>query len=141
LDYAAGRQNNATETKMRRIHWLLTSQGKQISYADTIAAFRVLQDLEAGQLVLGRRGSHSRFVWSVEMVSLGKAAAGNPNEIQPIPEENLDQEGAEDTDTVSHSYNLRLHSPVTFELPEDLTKGEAERLATFIRTLPIEETE
>jgi hypothetical protein len=40
---------------------------------------------------------------------------------------------------LSHTYNLRVDLPVTIDLPTDLTRNEAERLASFIRTLPIEE--
>jgi hypothetical protein len=35
-------------------------------------------------------------------------------------------------------YNLRVDLPVTIDLPTDLTRNEAERLASFIRILPIE---
>jgi hypothetical protein len=36
-------------------------------------------------------------------------------------------------------HNLRADLPVMTDLPTDITKNEAERLASFIRTLPIEE--
>ena len=36
-----------------------------------------------------------------------------------------------------HIFNLRVDLPVEFSLPNDLTYKEAERLAAFIKTLPI----
>jgi hypothetical protein len=37
---------------------------------------------------------------------------------------------------ISHRYQLRPQSAVTINLPADLTKTEAERLAAFIQSLP-----
>jgi len=70
------------------------------------------------------------------MVSAGRAAAGEPQEIEQIPEEQVEQHLG--VDMLSHTFYLRADTPVTFELPVDLTKQEAERIAAFIKTLPIE---
>ena len=40
---------------------------------------------------------------------------------------------------IRHSFNLRLGNVVTFTLPADLTKREADRLAAFIQTLPLDD--
>jgi transcriptional regulator with XRE-family HTH domain len=42
------------------------------------------------------------------------------------------------TRSIRHTFHLRLGMPVTFDLPGDLTKAEAERLARFIRSLPFQ---
>jgi transcriptional regulator with XRE-family HTH domain len=42
------------------------------------------------------------------------------------------------TRSIRHTFHLRLGMPVTFDLPSDLTKAEAERLARFIRSLPFQ---
>jgi transcriptional regulator with XRE-family HTH domain len=42
------------------------------------------------------------------------------------------------TRAIRHTFHLRLGMPVTFDLPGDLTKAEAERLARFIRSLPFQ---
>jgi len=42
------------------------------------------------------------------------------------------------TRSIRHSFHLRLGMPVIFDLPADLTKAEAERLARFIRSLPFQ---
>jgi transcriptional regulator with XRE-family HTH domain len=38
---------------------------------------------------------------------------------------------------IRHSFRLRPNGEAIFELPPDLTNGEAERLASFIRSLPL----
>jgi len=136
LDHAARRHRNQTETKVDRILSIFWSQGHDISRGQVIDAFRQLEDAGLGQFAAGRHGWPSRFVWSVGMVSAGRAAAGEPQEIEQIPEEQVEQHLG--VDMLSHTFYLRADTPVTFELPVDLTKQEAERIAAFIKTLPIE---
>jgi hypothetical protein len=138
LDHAAKRQRNQGETKVERIqHVLRDHEGHDVSRGDIIDAFRKLDELGVGQFITGRRGWSSRFVWSAGMVSVGRAAAGEQSEVEQIPEETGN--GGENDNLLSHTYNLRVDLPVTIDLPTDLTRDEAERLANFIRTLPIEE--
>jgi len=136
LDQAARRRRNQTETKVDRILSLLKEEGHEISRGDIIDAFRSLEDLAAGQFVTGRRGWPSRFVWSVGMVSVGKAAAGEPQDIEQIPAEEMEEPAS--ADMLAHPFNLRMDLQVTLELPADLSRAEADRLANFVRTLPIE---
>jgi hypothetical protein len=65
------------------------------------------------------------------------AARGETQEIESVPEESEQEEVVEDM--LSHAYNLRTNLQVTFDLPADLSASEADRLAAFIKTLPIEE--
>jgi hypothetical protein len=136
LDEAARRQRSQSETKVDRIISLLAAQGHEISRGDIIGAFRSLEDLGAGQFMTGRRGLPSRFVWSVGMVSVGKAAAGEPQDIEEIPAEELEE--AASSDVLVHSFHLRTNLQITLELPADLSGAEADRLANFVKTLPIE---
>ena len=41
-------------------------------------------------------------------------------------------------DLLSHSYHLRPGLEVELQLPTDLTKDEAKRLASFLESLPFE---
>jgi len=41
--------------------------------------------------------------------------------------------------SIRHSFHLRSNVSVFFDLPEDLTRSEADRLAGFIRSLPFQE--
>jgi len=115
---------------------ILWSEGHDVSRGQVIDAFRRLEDLAAGQFVAGRRGWPSRFVWSVGMVSVGKTAAGEAEEIEQLPEEQVEEETGREL--LAHTFHLRTDLQVTFELPPDLTPNEADRLASFIKTLPIE---
>jgi hypothetical protein len=71
LDHAAGRKNNQAETKVSRILVILRREGHDASRPAVIQAFRCLEELGCGQFVTGRHGWESRFVWAVEMISLG----------------------------------------------------------------------
>src|ERR1700747_3737824 len=124
LDQAARRQRNQSETKVDRIIALLAAQGHDVSRGEVIESFRRLEDLGAGQFVSGRHGWPSRFVWSVGMVSVGKAAAGEPQEIESISPENVEEEIG--SVVLSHSFYLRADTLVTVDLLVDLTKGEGE---------------
>lgn len=136
LDHAARRHRNQAETKVDRILSILWSEGHDISRGQVIDAFKRLEELGAGQFVAGRRGWPSRFVWSVGMVSVGKAAAGEAQEIEQLAEEQAEDEPG--GDLLAHTFHLRADLQVALELPPDLTRNEADRLAAFIKTLPID---
>ena len=57
----------------------------------------------------------------------GPAAASQAADTGPTPGD------------VVHSFNLRAGKAVTFTLPVDLTQREADRLAAFIQTLPLDD--
>lgn len=75
-------------------------------------------------------------MWSVGLVAVGRAAAGEPQVIQDIAAEQSESELR--SENLKHIFHLRPEVQVAFELPLDLSSGEAERLADFIRTLPFE---
>ena len=137
FDHMASRQRNQSETKVERIMVLLNAAGNAISRGDVINLFRQLQDAGCGQFVAGRHGWPSRFVWDVESMGAAKAGVGEEQEVQSIaPDETSEKESA---DKISHVFNLRPDLQATFELPLDLTEKEAERLATFLKSLPMED--
>lgn len=132
LDHAAQRTYDQKETKVDTALTNLNSNGPQFSRQDVVELFRRMEGLGGGKFITGRRGQESRFVWEVSLRSAGKAAAG----------ETLSVEEIDDTEAVSrslqHSYYLRSDRPITVDLPMDLTTKEAERLAAFIKSLPLE---
>jgi hypothetical protein len=69
------------------------------------------------------------------MISVGKAAAGEQEVVQEIPETLVESEG--EGESLEHTYHLRPETSVTITLPIDLTTQKAERLAAFIKTLPM----
>jgi hypothetical protein len=109
--------------------------------AEIVALMKALEDVGVGKFVHGRSGHPSRFEWSTSLKSVGQAAVGEAVELEDIEGEleDDDQTEEEEVETVEHSFKLRPELDIALVLPEDLTVREAERLATFIRSLPFEE--
>ncbi|MBI5385398.1 MAG: restriction endonuclease [Verrucomicrobia bacterium] len=81
LDHCANRTKNQTETKVDRVLLLLSQEGHAVRREDLIEVFRKLEVLGYGNFKLGRKGRQTRFIWSFEMVSVGReAAAERPKE-------------------------------------------------------------
>jgi hypothetical protein len=133
-DEMASRDRNQNETKMERMLLLLSrSCDEEVRKSELISAFRLLEDAGCGQYVEGRRGWPSRFVWSVRSLDVADAARG-----QRSLEPTTDGGAEEEADMIEHTFALRPDLAVSFELPDDLTKAEAARLAAFLGTLPFE---
>lgn len=136
LDGMAGRARNQSETKIERTQERLKMGGNDINRSQIVQLFRQLQDVGCGHFVIGRWGWSSRFVWDVGSLAAARAASGEEQEIEPI--DMVDEQTGE-VDELEHIFNLRSDYKVSLPLPLDLTQSEAERLAGFIRTLPMEE--
>lgn len=138
-DEMARRERNQTETKLARILGRLSNNGSEIRKNAAIAAFRKLESCGCGQYVEGRRGWPSRFVWSVGSLSACQIAQGANAIVEALPELNTDEEIAAEVDTITHSHRLRDDFSVELQLPSDLTQREAQRLGSFIASLPIDD--
>jgi len=96
FEHARSRGRDQSETKVDRIRYLLKVAGNDFSRREIIDLFRKLEDQGWGRFVEGRRGWASRFVWSAEMTSLGRVAAGDSQDIEHIStEEDAQQNGDE----------------------------------------------
>lgn len=135
LDHAAQRERDWSETSVDRALTILNEQNVEATRGDVVALFRQLEQLGCGQFVVGRRGRPSRIVWSASIVSVGRAAVGEEQVVAELPP-TVSPPGGE---SLTHIFHLRLDVEVTIDLPADLTPHEAERLAAFIRTLPMGE--
>ncbi len=139
-DELASRQRRQQKTKLRRMLSLLeqTTDNPPKKH-QLIAAFRVLEDLGVGKYVEGRHGHPSRFEWSVNTLEACRAAQGE--EVEAMQFEVDDADGTEDHEEniLDHYFNLRADYQLELQLPIDLSKEEAERLATFVRSLPLED--
>ena len=91
LDLAARRERDRSETKVDSIWRLLGGEGQAFERREIIALFRQLEKAGCGQFVEGRRGWPSRFVWSVGLTGVGRAAAGDA---QPIAQILSDESGS-----------------------------------------------
>src|SRR5262249_9409387 len=87
LSHAARRERDQSETKGDSALLVLRSEGFHFRRRDMIDLFRKLEELGCGRFVEGRYGWPSRFVWSVGLRSVAKAAAGGPSSIEQIPTE------------------------------------------------------
>lgn len=137
LDHAAQRERDWSETTVDRTLGILKELEIEATRADVVAIFQRLEELGCGKFIMGRRGKPSRIAWSASIVSVGRAAVGEQQMVTEIPE--TPAEESEIEELLNHSYHLRSSTVVVFELPADLTPHEAERLAGFIQTLPMEQ--
>jgi hypothetical protein len=137
LDHAAQRERGRAETSVERTQGILKEHDHEVSRGDIVDLYQALEKLNCGKFIPGRRGRPSRFAWTESIVSVGKAAAGEPEVISSAPEPAA--AAVEVSETLTHAYHLRPDTQVTIELPTDLSLQEAERLAAFIKTLPMEQ--
>jgi hypothetical protein len=146
-DALGNRQNNQLETKLKSLFASLNANNTTVQQWKLIRAFRELEKLGCGQYVEGRHGHPSRFVWNPEFGSLSicRAAFGESLVSTETDAENPDlgtfDRGTDEKNSqlLSHYFNLRADYEIEFTLPIDLTKTEAERLAAFVRSLPLED--
>ena len=136
LDHFASRERNWTSTAVDRLMQNVGREGKAISRGEAIEVLKKLADLGCGSFVVGRRGRPSRFEWSVGMVGVGKAAAGESVEIEEVSQDDPNEETSEQS--FPHRFQLRPDFLVEVSLPGNLTNAEASRLADYIRTLPFD---
>jgi hypothetical protein len=136
LEWLTRRKRNAAVTTVDQ--GMVWAKGTR---TEVIDLFKRLADLQLGTFVNGRRGAQSRFKWAVRLTDVGKAYAGEIDEIESVDEEDLEEEiySLGDDETIEHEYTLRPDVKVTLSLPGDLTRREAKRLADFINTLPFDE--
>jgi hypothetical protein len=143
--WAASRVNDRTETTLDRLEVVL-----QTGRRDVVALARSLDEIGCGKFIEGRRGAHSRIQWHYSLRSLGLVAIGTKDAVEDVDAELAADEsnraGGEESGTapeaggegIRHQFTLRPDVRVEFLLPKDLTSREAERLASFIHSLPFE---
>lgn len=102
FDWLAGRKRDASETSVDRIAYKL-----DIHRGEAVAMVKRLAEEDCGEFIVGRRGQQSRFRWAYSCISLGKAAAGEDEELE-APEDPV----AEDQDEEVISEGLTV-GPLT----------------------------
>ena len=138
-DHMAARERNQNETKLHRMLRHLTNDGVDLKRSELIAAFHALEDAGCGQYVEGRHGWRSRFVWEVKTLDVSAAAKGQQTLERDVSSDDAVDQPDEDVELIEHSFVLRPDLTVSVELPADLTKSEASRLAAFLQALPFED--
>ena len=94
FDHARLRQRDRSETKVKGVLKILRRDGYDCSRQQIVELFRKLEEFGCGQFVVGRHGWPSRFVWSVGLKSMGTAAAGGPDQLSRISEEDSTDDAA-----------------------------------------------
>jgi hypothetical protein len=113
FDSLALRQNDARWTSIERICKLLG-----VSRGDAVAIARRLEEAKCGEFIVGRRGQKSRFSWAYSCISLGKAAAGELNELETADNPMADGEDDEDAQNVSTPGTRQAQAPLRLTIPE-----------------------
>jgi hypothetical protein len=139
LDHCAERKNNQRESKIHNVMKIVREAGHEVSRSKIVALFKNLQSCGCGEMVLGRWQYPTRFVWNCAMTSVGRAVAGEEQQIEEFPPES--EESEETVELLVHTFHLRPKLQVELELPKDLTGEEAERLALYMKTLPFDSEE
>jgi hypothetical protein len=135
LKHFASRERNRGLITVETLQAKLNQGEQRFQKGEIIGFFKSLEELKCGRFIAGRRGHSSRFQWneSTGMATIGKIAAGDVNPTKELDDLN----DLEDT-ALTHSYNLRPNFIINLELPKNITHTEANRLASFIKTLPFE---
>lgn len=139
LDHFASRNYNQKETRVERVLQLAADGGGEVSRTDVIDVLKTLAELGCGQFLVGRRGRPTRIAWTTDMVTVGKLATGEvAHESAGVSSPAESDETEQWAEFMGHTFHLRPDFEIELELPVDLTKSEAERLALFVRSLPFD---
>lgn len=102
-----------------------------ISASDAKELIDGIRELKLAEFIVGRKSFPSRLRWLYTLPSIAKTANGTATAPTAIASSVFSQRNI-----IKHSFRLRPEEVVTFDLPEDLTLAEADRLSKFILTLP-----
>lgn len=138
FDLFSQRQKDANFNTAERVAY-----SAEVPYSEVVRVFRELAEIGCGRFISGRKGYKTRIEWSYKIRSLAAAAKGDASTVDELDSEDVDAEdefdlSEVDHDLLSHPFQLRADLAIELRLPSDLSSREAERLATFIRSLPFE---
>lgn len=129
-----------------------TKHSESTYRSEVVQFLQRLQQYGAGTFTIGRREQKSRFsifpgVKEVLRSRIGKLTTQDTREsrylwpgekaIKPEMPVERSRTSPDTEELVGHSFVLRRGCKVEFALPVDLTEQEADRLAHFIKTLPL----
>lgn len=145
FDALARRKNDTSVTKVDRILELIIKSGVSATRQEIVQLMKRLGEeaLGLGRFVAGRHNSPSRFIWSTSALAVARAATGEAEELNVSTPPADSPLGADDggdpdeEDLLEHQFHLRSDFSARIRLPVDLTPQEADRLAAFIKTLPL----
>jgi hypothetical protein len=122
-------------TTVEGLRDVLAAAGSACSRRDVIAVFKKLQQMGVGFFIVGRRTQPSRFAAAanLSLADIGRGARGQKApDRAPGPAPADSRPGG----VITHRFVLRPDFLLNVELPSDLTRTEATRVAEFIKALP-----
>ncbi len=136
-----GMVNTSLEISIEELHTALNGELGNVAKSQVLSLMRELEGHGFGELLLGRRGSKTRFRWKSgprELLAKEGFGAG-PVNASPTEDaaETSTPPDAGSAVLVTHRFRLRRGLDVELNLPEDMRSEEADRLANFVRTLPL----
>lgn len=136
-----GMVNTYPEINVEELHTALSRELGNVAKSQVLSLLRVLEEQGLGELLLGRRGSKTRFRWQSDPREL---LAKEGFRVEPLSACVMDDAMGPSTSSdagsallVAHRFRLRRGLDVELNLPEDMRPEEADRLASFVRTLPL----
>jgi len=140
FDHLASRSTNARVLKAETVITYASSAGYEPRRYEAVNFLKALARAGYGRFVVGRGKQPTRVELSCDIREVARAArdessrdeTGATDLVAPAP-------SAPQVEFLTHTFRLRRDCVATFELPDNLTKSEAERVAEFIRTLPFDD--
>jgi hypothetical protein len=137
FDWGANQISDSAETAVEN-----AVQQLGLEYAEVLELFKKIAKIGIGSVIFGRRGRPTRLVWDYRLQDISQRAkeAGISSNADRYAAEDDKPilEAADSVKMVEHFYKLRPDMTINFYLPTDLTKKEAERIGTFVLSLPFE---
>jgi hypothetical protein len=140
IEFCASSRRNQRSTSLEKVcdkilkESSLSSSHRKRVREEVIVALKRFEELGLGEYLVGRRGLETRFEWSYDPVELLEELSGNES-VRSRPTSQLEE--SQEALIIDHSYNLRSDFRVRLRLPANLSEKEAQRLAEFIKTLPL----
>ena len=129
FEWFASRASTPRETTVEELQSTL-----KLKRSETAELVNGIIEAGIGNRIVGRRRAKSRIVWHFTLASIEKVARGETEILEEIGSKPFSSQHL-----IEYSYLLRDdEEAIVVKLPRDLTRREAERLATFISSLPKE---
>jgi hypothetical protein len=114
---------------------ILSSLKIPINSSQITELFRKFERCGCGRFIIGRRGRLSRFRWNTDLAAIAKFISAEIHVQTSSPVDHMDD--ATGAGMLNHQFHLRQNLTITFDLPADLSSGDAQRISKFIESLPM----
>lgn len=127
--YCADRERNAAITDINQMKNILIRKGEKIDSDKYYKAWKRLEDIGAGSLILGRNEKPTRFKWNYSLKAIGHAAiSGKDIKVSPIL-------SIKNGKKVLHKFPLLEKSEVKVVKPEPITESSTNNVV-YIQLRP-----